>query len=127
MMRSILIGAVAVLWVTSGAAAIECAADRPSSGKGHWSWRTVDGKKCWYSGRPGMDKAKLRWAATTAATTVGQNARPERDAARAAPVAADTARDVQRRDAVEPREVLQSNALSAEPVRELTFRERWPN
>ena len=29
-----------------------------------WSWREIDGKRCWYKGMPGMDKKQLRWAAT---------------------------------------------------------------
>jgi len=29
-----------------------------------WSWREIDGKRCWYKGMPGMDKTQLRWAAT---------------------------------------------------------------
>ena len=31
----------------------------------HWSWRTIDGKQCWYLGRPGMDKARLQWPQST--------------------------------------------------------------
>jgi hypothetical protein len=28
---------------------------------GHWAWRTVDGKRCWYVGRAGMSKDRLQW------------------------------------------------------------------
>lgn len=27
----------------------------------YWSWRVIDGKKCWYHGRPGRPKTELRW------------------------------------------------------------------
>lgn len=26
-----------------------------------WAWRMIDGKQCWYAGRPGMDKSLLYW------------------------------------------------------------------
>jgi hypothetical protein len=100
----------AVVWVTSEAAAIECAAE-PQSGKGHWSWRMIDGKKCWYPGRPGISKDKLHWPATLVAERGAQDA----DSAHAE-AAADTLRNaVQRRPNYAP------------PERVLTFKERWPH
>ena len=40
--------------------AIDCHAKR---GAGHpWAYRQVDGKRCWYNGRPGVNKKLLRWA-----------------------------------------------------------------
>ena len=109
MIRYSLAVLAAVLWFASEAAAIECAAD-PQSGKGHWSWRMIDGKKCWYPGRPGMSKAKLRWPAATGG---------ERSLQDAAPAAADVPGT--RPDPVQPR------LGYAQPERELTFKERWPN
>jgi hypothetical protein len=39
--------------------AIACQA---SSGRGgYWAWRMIDGRKCWYEGKPGMSKDNLRW------------------------------------------------------------------
>jgi len=61
-MRPILI--IAGLLISAGTAdAIECQSSPPASNKGHWAWRLVDDKKCWYAGEPGMDKSKLHWAA----------------------------------------------------------------
>jgi hypothetical protein len=36
---------------------------RPTPGdrREWWSWREVDGRRCWYLGRPGRSKALLRW------------------------------------------------------------------
>ena len=45
--------------------AVECKAELPAAPTGHWSWRTVDGKRCWYQGPPGMDKANLQWPRPT--------------------------------------------------------------
>jgi hypothetical protein len=54
---------IAGLLISAGTAnAIECQSSPPSN-KGHWAWRLIDDRKCWYAGEPGMDKTKLRWAA----------------------------------------------------------------
>jgi hypothetical protein len=54
---------IAGLFVSAGAAdAIKCQSSPPSSNRGHWAWRLIDDKKCWYAGEPGMDKSKLHWA-----------------------------------------------------------------
>ena len=58
--------AVALLLMSTGsAAAIDCRA-QPTDESG-WSWRTVAGKRCWYAGPRGLDKAKLRWPAQVSA------------------------------------------------------------
>jgi hypothetical protein len=39
---------------------IEC---RTEKGDGYpWAWREIDGRRCWYKGKAGMDKKLLRWA-----------------------------------------------------------------
>jgi hypothetical protein len=38
-----------------------------SAGKGYWSWRMIDGRKCWYEGKPMLSKAMLEWPAESAA------------------------------------------------------------
>jgi hypothetical protein len=43
----------------------ECIA-APSS-KGHWSWRRIDGRKCWYAGKAQISKSLLRWPAAAPA------------------------------------------------------------
>jgi hypothetical protein len=37
-----------------------CAASQ-GAGKSYWSWRTIDGRKCWYIGRASKPKSELRW------------------------------------------------------------------
>ena len=46
----------------SNAQTIECASDLPANRKGHWSYRLIDGRKCWYEGKTMMPKSSLRWA-----------------------------------------------------------------
>jgi hypothetical protein len=41
----------------------ECSAS-PGKTQGHWSWRLIDGRKCWYAGKAVIAKASLRWPAT---------------------------------------------------------------
>ena len=39
-----------------------CSAAMPSNPQGHWwSYRLIDGRKCWYEGKPGLSKALLEW------------------------------------------------------------------
>src|SRR5437764_12818497 len=54
---------IAAVLLSGAAHAIECQSAAPSSNRSHWSWRLIDGKKCWYVGPPGIDKSKLSWAA----------------------------------------------------------------
>jgi hypothetical protein len=57
---------IAGLFISAGTAnAIKCQSSPPPSNRGHWAWRLIDDKKCWYAGEPGMDKSKSHWAANT--------------------------------------------------------------
>src|SRR5246127_5751747 len=40
----------------------QCSAATPSP-HGFWSWRLIDGRKCWYEGKPGLSKSLLKWPA----------------------------------------------------------------
>jgi hypothetical protein len=45
----------------ANAKAVECGGDRPPGAHGHWSWRLIDGRKCWYAGKTKISKSLLRW------------------------------------------------------------------
>jgi hypothetical protein len=45
------------------AQAKECSVTMPSHPKGFWSYRLIDGRKCWYEGKPMLSKSLLRWPA----------------------------------------------------------------
>jgi hypothetical protein len=46
------------------AQAKECSAAMPSSPHGQWwSYRIIDGRKCWYEGKPMLPKSSLHWPA----------------------------------------------------------------
>jgi hypothetical protein len=44
----------------------ECTAS-PSKAQGHWSWRLIDGRKCWYAGKTVISKSLLKWPAAVPA------------------------------------------------------------
>src|SRR2546429_9950642 len=44
----------------------DCVAS-PSKAQGHWSWRLIDGRKCWYAGKTVIPKSSLQWAAAAPA------------------------------------------------------------
>jgi hypothetical protein len=45
----------------SRAEIIECAAEMPAGRSGHWFYRIIDGRKCWYQGKTLVPKSSLRW------------------------------------------------------------------
>jgi hypothetical protein len=51
--------------------ALECSSSAPRD-QGYWSWRQIDGRRCWYPGRPGMSKSKLYWPSTSASPPTKQ-------------------------------------------------------
>jgi hypothetical protein len=56
-MKTIII--VLCMLATTSANAITCRSEK-GDGSG-WSWRQIDGKRCWYKGEKGTDKKLLRW------------------------------------------------------------------
>lgn len=46
------------LWTTS-AVALPCS----TTGHHGWSWREIDGRRCWYPGHRGYSKTRLHWVA----------------------------------------------------------------
>jgi hypothetical protein len=39
----------------------QCSAALPSNPQGHWSYRLIDGRKCWYQGENNFPKSLLQW------------------------------------------------------------------
>jgi hypothetical protein len=68
------------------AAALECVSAAPRDSR-YWSWRQIDGRRCWYPGRPGLSKSKLYWPTASSVASVKQ--RTSGMAAPAPPVNAD--------------------------------------
>src|SRR6185295_11967839 len=54
--------------------ATQCSTERPSNARTYWSYRLIDGRKCWYEGRPMISKSLLHWPSSR---TAQASARPE--------------------------------------------------
>jgi hypothetical protein len=59
----------------------DCQTDvtRTAGDLAHWSWRTIDGKQCWYRGARWKPKHELRWAEMTTFATPNVAGQPEID------------------------------------------------
>ena len=56
-----------LVMTTTAAAAADLTVCQASKGtmREYWSWREIDGRKCWFVGRPGSKaKTQLRWEST---------------------------------------------------------------
>jgi hypothetical protein len=60
-----LLAAIALVGLATAQAKQQCST--ASGHNGYWSWRQIDGRKCWYEGKPMLSKDLLEWAAPAAA------------------------------------------------------------
>src|ERR1700716_45803 len=58
------------------AEAKQCSAAMPSNPQGHWSYRLIDGRKCWYEGENNFPKSLLQWPEQTPALSAFGKAEP---------------------------------------------------
>jgi hypothetical protein len=110
----IVAGTIALSFLSGPAAsAIECKPEMPTTRSGYWSWRIIDGKRCWYPGRPGMEKANLQWpksAPTPPPIKAKNEASREAHAEKVSPEAYSA----------------KAQSYSSDPE-ELSFEQRWPH
>jgi hypothetical protein len=60
------------------AQAIQCSNARPSDTHGRWwSWRLIDGRKCWYEGKSMISKTSLRWSPEQASAQPKPDRKPK--------------------------------------------------
>jgi hypothetical protein len=50
-----------LLFGLNTANAKQCSEAVPSNPQGHWSFRLIDGRKCWYEGENNFPKSLLQW------------------------------------------------------------------
>ena len=51
----------------------QCSATKPSNQHGRWwSYRLIDGRKCWYEGKPMLSKELLEWRKEASAKPVSK-------------------------------------------------------
>ena len=61
---SIFLAALAITYFSLPLAAFakqQCSASISSNPHSYWSWRLIDGRKCWYEGKPMLSKTLLEW------------------------------------------------------------------
>jgi hypothetical protein len=66
---SILLAGFIVGLVIAGAVEAKQQCSVSAGSQGYWSWRMIDGRKCWYEGKPMLSRAMLEWPAESAAQT----------------------------------------------------------
>src|SRR6185436_9106966 len=69
----LMLGALSEL--ACGGDLVECEPQRVTGDGQHWAYRIVDGRECWYPGRPGKPRNELFWHrgnAVLAEQTMGQ-------------------------------------------------------
>jgi hypothetical protein len=57
---------ISLMPITSAFAKQQCSESTASNQRGYWSWRMIDGRKCWYEGKPMLSKSSLEWPAQAA-------------------------------------------------------------
>src|SRR5499427_4509870 len=55
----------ALIDVARGGDLVECEPQRVTGDGHYWAYRTIDGRECWYPGRPGKPKNELYWGRGT--------------------------------------------------------------
>src|SRR5438874_4608763 len=55
---------------------IECEPQRVTGDGRYWAYRIVDGRECWYPGRPGKPKNELFWARARPSSSLRLRLRP---------------------------------------------------
>jgi hypothetical protein len=55
------IAALAVIGLATAQAKQQCSVT--AGHQGYWSWRMIDGRKCWYAGKPMISRSLLEWPA----------------------------------------------------------------
>src|SRR3569833_2514246 len=58
------------------AQAKQCSAERPSNARSYWSYRLIDGRKCWYEGKPMLQKSLLLWSSAQTVRAVDTDREP---------------------------------------------------
>ena len=61
------IATLASIGIPTAQAKQKCRAEMPSNTHGYWSWRLIDGRRCWYEGKPLLSKTSLEWPAQASA------------------------------------------------------------
>ena len=70
------VAGLALLMGLQTAVAKQCSAEMPANPPRHWSYRLIDGRKCWYEGENNFPKSLLQWPDQTPALSAFGKAEP---------------------------------------------------
>jgi hypothetical protein len=70
------LGILLPIEIIQAAKAKQCSAVEPSNPQKHWSYRVIDGRKCWYEGENNFPKSLLYWPEQTPALSAFGKAMP---------------------------------------------------
>jgi hypothetical protein len=65
-----------LLFGMDAAEAKQCSVALPSNPQGHWSYRLIDGRKCWYEGKNNFPRSLLQWPEQTSGLSAFGKAAP---------------------------------------------------
>jgi hypothetical protein len=68
---------VAPVAFLSVAHAKQCSVEPPANARSFWSYRLIDGRKCWYEGKPMLSKSLLEWPPAQALAAPPSHAEPD--------------------------------------------------
>ncbi len=80
------------------AEAKQCRATMPSNPQGHWTYRLIDGRKCWYEGDNKISKSLLRWPEQAKAMSLSATAERRAEQERSLPVTQSVSRTTEKPD-----------------------------
>jgi hypothetical protein len=63
---------VVFIFSSTPAQAKQCSTERPPDARSYWSYRLIDGRKCWYEGKPMLSKSLLEWPHEASAQPVSE-------------------------------------------------------
>jgi hypothetical protein len=70
------VAGLVLLMGLQAAIAKQCSAEMPANSPRHWSYRLIDGRKCWYEGENNFPKALLQWPDQTGALSAFNKMEP---------------------------------------------------
>jgi hypothetical protein len=77
---AVIAGAAMMMTLCSptSAHAKQCSAERPANARSYWSYRLIDGRKCWYEGKQMISKSLLHWSTPKAVQAAPAKSNVER-------------------------------------------------
>ena len=118
--------ACAIFPSVSNAETIACASEVPAVRSGHWYYRIIDGRKCWYQGQPMLPKTSLYWPKSSDPDTEADAAPEQRSATPAVSDARPAPATTDGRSVAMPSRAAEPVAWPAPAVaNEISFESRW--